>query len=302
MIPLSAPEFYLGLEQRFPKRDGMFFLPAQVVEYDKKRMQVEGAEAAFVLCDGRSLRHSVAAGAFTRETPNFSGKFILNLSNNLAAGKNMNSRWNFLPCWKKISCAMTAAAAYRSRFTATCQVTGKSCAICKKMTRYYNVKLLIAGTYRTPTKAADLEKLRERTLLREFEHYKQAPRRLKVFRLEAVRAGFKKCWQERDYATIIAVAEKIPHTALEEDPKTADVVRPGPNTHHQPVRKTTDEHRCTQMHKKQKKKYPCLSVSIGNRTLIGLMRLINPDFTVKRTHLTNRPAVYDMILPDLDNQ
>ena len=44
-------------------------------------------------------------------------------------------------------------------------------------------------------------------------------KRLKVFRLEAVRAGFKKAWQERDYAIIITVARKIPETVLQEDPK-----------------------------------------------------------------------------------
>ena len=36
---------------------------------------------------------------------------------------------------------------------------------------------------------------------------------------EAVRAGFKKAWQERDYAVIVAVADKIPNNVLEEDPK-----------------------------------------------------------------------------------
>ena len=62
-----------------------------------------------------------------------------------------------------------------------------------------------------PNKAADLEKLREKGLLREFEAYKDSKqRRLKVFRLEAMRAGFKKAWQERDYETIIAVARKNP--------------------------------------------------------------------------------------------
>ena len=71
-----------------------------------------------------------------------------------------------------------------------------------------------------PNKAGDLEKLRERTLLREFEEYRESKqKRLKVFRLEAVRAGFKKAWQERDYATIIAVAAKIPEKILQEDPK-----------------------------------------------------------------------------------
>ena len=71
-----------------------------------------------------------------------------------------------------------------------------------------------------PNKAGDLEKLRERILMREFEKYRESrQKRLKVFRLEAVRAGFKKAWQDRDYATIIAVAEKIPETILQEDSK-----------------------------------------------------------------------------------
>jgi hypothetical protein len=75
-----------------------------------------------------------------------------------------------------------------------------------------------------PNKAGDLEKLRARSLLKEFEGYRtvgasgRSPK-LKVFRLEAVRAGFKKAWQERDYATIITVARKIPENVLQEDPK-----------------------------------------------------------------------------------
>jgi len=71
-----------------------------------------------------------------------------------------------------------------------------------------------------PNKASDLEKLREKSLLREFEEYRSSSqKRLKVFRIEAVRAGFRKAWQERDYATIISVAQKIPESALQEDPK-----------------------------------------------------------------------------------
>ena len=71
-----------------------------------------------------------------------------------------------------------------------------------------------------PNKAGDLEKLRERALMREFDEYRESKqKRLRVFRLEAVRTGFKKAWQERDYATIIAVARKIPESILQEDPK-----------------------------------------------------------------------------------
>jgi len=70
-----------------------------------------------------------------------------------------------------------------------------------------------------PNKAGDLEKLRERALLKEFEEYKQTKKKLKTFRIEAVRAGFKKAYQEHDYDVIINVAEKIPNNVLEEDPK-----------------------------------------------------------------------------------
>ena len=71
-----------------------------------------------------------------------------------------------------------------------------------------------------PNQAGDLEKLRERSLLKEFDEYRMAgQKRLKVFRIEAVRAGFKKAWQERDYDTITSVARKIPENVLQEDPK-----------------------------------------------------------------------------------
>jgi hypothetical protein len=71
-----------------------------------------------------------------------------------------------------------------------------------------------------PENAGDLEKKRERSLLKEFAEYKIFKgRRMKQFRLEAVRAGFKRAWQERDYQTIVQVAEKIPENVLQEDPK-----------------------------------------------------------------------------------
>src|SRR5690606_21230216 len=39
-VPLSAAEFYSGLAQRFSERDGMYFLPEQVAEYDRRRTSV----------------------------------------------------------------------------------------------------------------------------------------------------------------------------------------------------------------------------------------------------------------------
>ena len=73
-----------------------------------------------------------------------------------------------------------------------------------------------------PNKAGDLEKLREKALLKEFEEYKTVKKKFKSsdrFRIEALRAGFKKAWQDRDYSVIVSTAEKIPGQVLEEDPK-----------------------------------------------------------------------------------
>jgi DNA modification methylase len=71
-----------------------------------------------------------------------------------------------------------------------------------------------------PNKAQDLEKKREKALLKDFETYRAfTGRRLKEFRLEVLRAGFKTAWSNKDFATIISVAQKIPEDALQEDEK-----------------------------------------------------------------------------------
>ena len=69
-----------------------------------------------------------------------------------------------------------------------------------------------------PARAQDLEKLRERSLLREFREYVVGRGRLKLFRSEAVRAGFRDAWRRRDYAVIVAVAQRLPERVVQEDP------------------------------------------------------------------------------------
>jgi len=71
----------------------------------------------------------------------------------------------------------------------------------------------------TPNNADDIGSLREKALFKELEEHKQVKKKLKVFHLDAIRAGFNNSWHKRDYATIMAVADKIPNNVLEEDPK-----------------------------------------------------------------------------------
>jgi len=57
--------------------------------------------------------------------------------------------------------------------------------------------------------------LRELSPLQEFEKYLNSRKKqLTEFSVEAIRAGFKKCWIERDYTTIITVARKLPEEVL----------------------------------------------------------------------------------------
>jgi len=69
-----------------------------------------------------------------------------------------------------------------------------------------------------PTKEADVQKSREKALLREFGEYRTTnQKKLKVFRLEVIRTGFRLAWQQNDYDAILGVAEKIPEDVLQED-------------------------------------------------------------------------------------
>jgi len=217
-IPLSAAEFYAGLE-RYPQRDGMYFLPDQAAEYDKKRMSVkEISQLELFVSDEESaiqwLKQQLLKKpqTFQEIHPQFIRKIggwykyekTLELSELL--------RENFLSYDGKGDVPSQIHSYLSTNFKELRNLEKDNPALkAKAKDRWY---------VPDPNKAGDLEKLRERTLMREFEEYRESKqKRLKVFRLEAVRAGFKKAWQERDYATIISVARKIPENILQEDPK-----------------------------------------------------------------------------------
>ena len=67
------------------------------------------------------------------------------------------------------------------------------------------------------TKSGDIAKLREKNLLKEFQEYLASKGKLKVFRSEAIRAGFAKLWRDKDYATIVSIAERLPEETIQED-------------------------------------------------------------------------------------
>ncbi len=63
-----------------------------------------------------------------------------------------------------------------------------------------------------------MEEIRHRALLKEFEQQRESNVKMKVVRTEALRAGFKECWQKGDYGTIIQMAKRVPEAVIQEDP------------------------------------------------------------------------------------
>ncbi|MDT1011170.1 DNA methyltransferase [Plesiomonas shigelloides] len=216
-LPIDSKEFQMGLAQRFSERDGMFFLPEQVAEYDKKKLSSgELMQTSLFVKDEASaidwlrqlLKNKPQTFAdinplYMQQLSGFSKhEVMLDLRELLSQNflyydgqdevpdqihSYLSSNWKELRNLAKNDSALVA----------------------KAKDRWY---------VPDPNKAGDLEKLREKSLLKEFEEYKGAKKKLKVFRIEAVRAGFKKLWAQQEFTALISVAEKLPNKVLEEDP------------------------------------------------------------------------------------
>lgn len=50
-VPLNAQEFQAGLRERYTELDGMFFLPAQAVQYDEMRKHTDGFQPSLFFVD-----------------------------------------------------------------------------------------------------------------------------------------------------------------------------------------------------------------------------------------------------------
>ena len=234
LVPVSAAEFYEGLRQRFPERDGMFFTPEQVAEYDKLRLRAERVKQLelFVMDESSAiqwLRKELAnkPQTFQELHPKFMKEIQgwakhekpLELSELLEENFLMYDGEGPIP--KQIVSWMKKSERLREKIRAEEARRGETGDLGLETDDPELIKAAKDRWYvPDPNKAKDLEKLREKRLLKEFEEYKEfSGRRLRVFRTEALRAGFKKAWQEKDYRTIVEVAKKIPERILQEDPK-----------------------------------------------------------------------------------
>jgi DNA modification methylase/DNA-directed RNA polymerase subunit RPC12/RpoP len=183
-VPLDATDFYKGLDGRFLKRDGMYFLTDQVNEYDTARIvnDVEPVQFALFVTNEKS---AIAWLYQQLETPQtyaeLQPKFMQEIK-----------------VWDKFEVRPELSVLLEENFLRDDEG------------RWYIPDI---------TKASDVAKLREKKLLKEFEGYLATKGKLKLFRTEAIRAGFAKLWAEKNYKLIVETAERLPESVIQEDDK-----------------------------------------------------------------------------------
>ena len=185
-IPLDAISFQEGLRERFIEIDGMFFTPSQAAEYNEKKSHTS---------------EFVPMGLIVGNEADGIEWLRVRLRDNPQTYQDISPEW------------MQAINGLRKG-----DILPELSVILEE-----NFIQESNGKWRLPNIQDDVDKdkLREKALLKEFKIYVEAASkphaRIKEVRVEAIRAGFKKCYMEKDFATIVMVGDKIPQNLLTED-------------------------------------------------------------------------------------
>jgi DNA modification methylase len=186
-VPIDAGKFQQGLNDRFIPRDGMFFTNEQAQEYDKKKSEAPDfiQLSIFVANEQDSIY------------------WLRNLLE-----KERKTEQDIHPFWMKEVAANMRSGDILPEMRTILE---------ENFLKDENGKWYIPN----PENEADLEQIRTKRLLKQFDFYKTEainPRaKIKEVRVEALRAGFKQCYQDKDFKTIIYIGDRIPNNLLMED-------------------------------------------------------------------------------------
>lgn len=180
-VPLDAGDFYSGLDERFIERDGMYFLPDQVNQYDEESSKYESIEQlSFIVIDEKTAIQWIRT-KLEKESQTY-----------------QDLQPNFLKELHQVK---------YEKLPELIEILEQNF-LKDKDGKWYVPDL---------SKQSDLDKIREKSLLKEFDEYLQGTKKLKQFRTESIRAGFKKCWKDKAYETIVKVANRLPESVIQED-------------------------------------------------------------------------------------
>jgi len=186
-VPIDAGKFQEGLKERFVERDGMYFTQEQVEEYERKKAEVP-----------EFIQMSLFVGS--EQDAVYWLRQLLE--------KEHRTEQDLHPLWMR-----EVAGNMRKGDTLP------------EMRQILEENFLKdeSGKWYVPDaeNEADLEKLRNKRLLKIFEDYKaeaaKPKGKLKEVRVEALRVGFKQCYQDKDFKTIVTLGDRIPNNLLMED-------------------------------------------------------------------------------------
>ena len=218
-VPISSSDFFSGLNERYSTRDGMYFLTDQISEYDRRRTTVsELRQLDLFVQDEASatqwIRQQLQSKPQTFQ--DLQPQFMQQLQAWAKHEKMIELKeiliLNFL-CYDGKGAVPSQIHCYLSTNFKPLRSRDKDDEIlkAKAVDRWY---------VPNPGKDSDLQKLRTGAMLREFDEYRLSTQdRILQFRTEAVRVGFKHCYDEQDYQTIVDVARKLPEQVVQEDEK-----------------------------------------------------------------------------------
>ena len=218
-VPISSKEFQEGLLERFAERDGMIFLPEQIVDFDRARISSKQLRQLTIFVDDEASAIEWLRQLLNEKPQGYQDihpKFI----NELSGWKKAEEQLELLKLLEQNFLRYEGDGPLPPQIHSYLSTNFKEMRNLAKNDPQLLKKSKDRWYVANPDREEDLQKLRERELLKQFAEYKRhSGRKLKTVRLEAVRCGFKKAWQDRDYKTIIEVAEKIPQNLLQEDHK-----------------------------------------------------------------------------------
>lgn len=185
LVPIDADEFQRGLRERYLEIDGMFFTAKQAVEYEEKK---------------KDSPEFVPMGIIVSDEAN-GIQWLKNLLR-----RNPQSYQDIQPEWMQ-----------------AINGTRKNDIIPELKQLLEENFIEENGKWRLPNiqDDKDVNALRTKSLLREFKVYVETASKpkakIKEARVEALRAGFKQCYIDKDFKTIVMVGDKIPQNLRDED-------------------------------------------------------------------------------------
>ena len=180
-VPIDAADFQRGLKDRYVERDGMFFTAEQAIEYEEKKRETTSF-VSLALLVGSEAEGIEWLRRKLEERPKTYSEILPDWMQDLVKPKKGDTLPELM------------------------QILDEN--FLKDENGYWHIPDL--------NDQAQLDAIKTKRLLKEFEVYVEA-KRVKNARLEALRAGFKECYKNKDFATIIAVGDKIEEELLTTD-------------------------------------------------------------------------------------